>query len=245
MIFFKAGLGAEEGITFKQELAGLLRELCGKSKHINHRGSITCPAISKYNGTMPVDYSSLDDGKLIVLIADSDSNALSELYDRYKRLVFSLALRIVGDQAASEEITQDVFFRIWNKAETYQPEQAKVSTWLTSIARYRSIDLLRRRGVRPESNSVSWPELSHSAIPGTDGREPEENASRSLQGERVRTALDQLPSEQRQALSLAYYQGFSHSQIAEELDIPLGTIKTRIRLGMQKLRQILQEEQSV
>ena len=191
-----------------------------------------------------MDYSSLDDGKLITLVANSDSNALSELYDRYNRLVFSLALRIVGDQAASEEITQDVFLRIWKKAETYQPEQAKLSTWLTSIARYRSIDLLRRRGVRPESNSVSWPELSYSAIPSTDGRGPEENASRSLQGERVRAALEQLPKEQLQALSLAYYQGFSHSQIAEELDIPLGTIKTRIRLGMQKLRQMLQEEQS-
>lgn len=191
-----------------------------------------------------MDYSSLDDGKLITLVAKGNSNALSELYDRYNRLVFSLALRIVGDQAASEEITQDVFLRIWKKAETYQPEQAKVSTWLTSIARYRSIDLLRRRGVRPESNSVSWPELSHSAIPSTDGRGPEVDASRSLQGERVRAALEQLPAEQLQALSLAYYQGYSHSQIAEELDIPLGTIKTRIRLGMQKLRQMLQEEQS-
>ena len=189
-----------------------------------------------------MDYSTFSDAKLIKLIVDSDSGALSELYDRYSRLVFSLALKTVGDQAVAEEITQDVFFRIWEKAATYHAEQAKVSTWLTSIARYRSIDMLRRRGVRPESNSIGWPDLPPGSVPSTDGRRPEDFAAKSLQAQRVRDAVEQLPVEQQQALEMAYFYGYSHSQIATTLDIPLGTIKTRIRLGMQKLRKILIEE---
>lgn len=189
-----------------------------------------------------MDYSTFNDAKLIKLIVDGDSGALSELYDRYSRLVFSLAIKTVGDQAVAEEITQDVFFRIWEKAATYHAEQAKVSTWLTSIARYRSIDMLRRRGVRPESNSIAWPELPPGSVPSTDGRRPEDFAAESLQAQRVRDAVEQLPVEQQQALEMAYFYGYSHSQIAETLDIPLGTIKTRIRLGMQKLRKILIEE---
>lgn len=191
-----------------------------------------------------MDYSTFDDPGLITLIVDGDSGALGELYDRYSRLVFSLALKTVGDQAGAEEITQDVFFRIWEKADTYQVEQAKVSTWLTSITRYRSIDVLRRRDVRPESNSVAWPDLSPSNVPSTDGRRPEDFAAESLQAQRVRAALAQLPVEQQQALTMAYFYGYTHSQIAETLDIPLGTIKTRIRLGMQKLRKILPEERA-
>jgi DNA-directed RNA polymerase specialized sigma24 family protein len=104
--------------------------------------------------TIIVDYSSLDDEALIGLLLQANTEALGVLYDRYSRLVFSLALHTVGDPATAEEITQDVFFRIWEKASTYRPEQAKVSTWLTSITRYRSIDILRQRGVRPEQNST-------------------------------------------------------------------------------------------
>lgn len=188
-------------------------------------------------------YSTLDDAKLIILVTKGDTEALSELYDRYSRLVFGLALKTVGDQAIAEEITQDVFFRVWEKAGTYHSEQAKVSTWLTSIARYRSIDVLRRHGVRPESNSVAWPNLSANAMPSTDGRGPEDKTEVAIQGERVRAAMAQLPIEQQQVLGLAYFHGYTHSQIAEALQTPLGTVKTRIRLGMQKLRQVLEQEQ--
>lgn len=188
-------------------------------------------------------YSTLDDAKLIILVTKGDSEALGELYDRYSRLVFSLALKTVGDPAIAEEITQDVFFRVWEKANTYQSEQAKVSTWLTSIARYRSIDVLRRHGVRPESNSVAWPNLSSDSMPSTDGRGPEDRTELALQGEKVRAAIGQLPFEQQQVLALAYFHGYTHSQIADALRTPLGTVKTRIRLGMQKLRQVLEQEQ--
>ena len=187
-----------------------------------------------------MDYSTLNDEVLIRLVARAYEDALGELYDRYHRLVFSLALNLVGDHAAAEEITLDVFMRLWEKADTYRPEQAKVSTWLTSITRYRSIDILRRRGSRAEQHSVGWAEVSFEAVPRVNG--PEESVELALQRQRVRAAIAELPPEQQQAVALAYFKGYRHREIAEALDQPLGTVKTRIRLAMQKLRNLLQEE---
>ena len=189
-----------------------------------------------------MDYSTLEDETLIKLVAHARAEALSELYDRYSRLVFSLALNLVGDHATAEEITLDVFTRVWEKAETYRAEQAKVSTWLSSIARYRSIDILRRRGARPEQHSIAWAEVSAQAMPSVNG--PEEAVELALQRDRLRAAVAQLPPEQKEALALAYFQGYTHRQIAEALNQPLGTVKTRIRLAMQKLRQMLEEGQA-
>jgi RNA polymerase sigma-70 factor (ECF subfamily) len=189
-----------------------------------------------------VDYSTLDDETLIRLIANTRAEALSELYDRYSRLVFSLALNSVGDQAAAEEVTQDVFVRVWQRASQYRADRGKVSTWLTGITRYRAIDQLRRRGSRPEQHSVAWAEVSAAAMPAVNG--PEEATQLAMQRERVRAALAQLPEEQTQVLALAYFQGYSQSQIAESLALPLGTVKTRVRLAMQKLREMLQDEQT-
>ena len=187
-----------------------------------------------------MDYSILDDEALIRLIMVSKTEALSALYDRYSRLVFSMALHTVGDPATAEEITQDVFVRVWEKAGTYRSEQAKVSTWLTSITRYRAIDMLRHRGSRPERNSIGWDDLTLGAEPSVEG--PEGAAEQSLDNQRVRAAVATLPLEQQRALTLAYFHGLSHSQIAEQLGEPLGTVKTRIRLGMQKLREVLQDD---
>jgi RNA polymerase sigma-70 factor (ECF subfamily) len=187
-----------------------------------------------------VNYSTLDDEMLIGLVARANPEALSALYDRYSRLVFSLAFNSVGDQATAEEITLDVFTRIWEKAETYRPEQAKVSTWLTSITRYRSIDELRRRGSRPEQYSVGWAEVPPDTMPRISG--PEESAELALEQERVRAAVGALPPDQQEALALAYFNGYTHRQIAEALAQPLGTVKTRIRLAMHKLREMLQDE---
>ncbi|GAB4539872.1 MAG: sigma-70 family RNA polymerase sigma factor [Anaerolineae bacterium] len=164
---------------------------------------------------------------------------MSELYDRHSRLVFSLAMNMVGDQGTAEEITLDVFTRLWDKASTYRPEQARVTTWLASITRYRSIDILRRRGSRPEQHSVSWAELPPDAMPDTNG--PEEAAELSMQRQRVRAAVAELPPEQRQVLTLAYFKGYTHREIAETLGQPLGTVKTRIRLAIHKLRDALGE----
>jgi RNA polymerase sigma-70 factor (ECF subfamily) len=189
-----------------------------------------------------VDYTTLDDETIIRLIAHARNEALSELYDRYSRLVFSLALNSVGDQATAEEVTQDVFVRVWQRARQYRADRGKVSTWLTGITRYRAIDQLRRRGSRPEQHSVTWAEVSPTAVPAVNG--PEEATQLAMQRERVRAALAQLPEEQKQVLALAYFQGYSQSQIAESLALPLGTVKTRVRLAMQKLREMLQDEQT-
>ena len=188
-----------------------------------------------------MNYSTLSDEILIRLIARTQPEALSALYDRYHRLVFSLALNVVGDRATAEEITLDVFTRVWEKASTYQPDQARVNTWLTRITRNRAIDILRRRSSRPEQHAISWADVTTEVIPNGNPN-PEETAELALRRTQVRAAIAQLPVEQQQALALAYFKGYSHRQIAELLEQPLGTIKTRLRLGLQKLRQQLGDE---
>jgi RNA polymerase sigma-70 factor (ECF subfamily) len=187
------------------------------------------------------DYSKVDDPTLMRLIARSQEEALAQLYDRYNRLVFSLAFAIVRDRATAEEITLDVFMRVWQKAATYQPDRAKVSTWLTHITRNHAIDILRRWSSRPEQQAVAWEE---EIGPGYDsaGRSPAESAEDLLQREHIRTSLKTLPPEQRQVLLMAYFEGYTQTQIAETLRQPLGTIKTRMRLAMQKLRALLGSE---
>jgi RNA polymerase sigma-70 factor (ECF subfamily) len=175
------------------------------------------------------------------MIVEERSDALGELYDRYGRLVYSLAVHILGDSESAEEVTQDVFLRVWGKAVTYRAEQARVSTWLTSIARNRAIDVLRQRKVRPEGTSVSWQMLTPNSVPKVEGRIPEEMTDRNLNHNRIKDAIARLPTEQQAALVLAFFYGYSHSQIASELNEPLGTVKTRIRMAMQKLRVILHE----
>jgi RNA polymerase sigma-70 factor, ECF subfamily len=177
----------------------------------------------------------------MVSVARNQPGALDELYSRYSRLVFSLALNMVSDRATAEEITLDVFTRVWEKATTYQVEQAKVSTWLVSITRHRAIDWLRRQSVRLDQSSLSWAEITPEATPQANGN-LEQTVEISLRQAQVRAAVAQLPPEQREVLALAYFKGFTHSQIAEKLDQPLGTVKTRVRLAMQKLRVLLETE---
>lgn len=189
-----------------------------------------------------MDYKKLNDQALIRLIARSQENALSELYDRYSRLVYSMALNAVRDPGVAEEITQDVFIRIWDHAGTYQSDKAKVVTWMASMTRYRSIDVIRRQQVRPEGHNVSWD--IESVTQEMDPVDVEQEVEISQKRHRVRQAISLLPKEQRQALAYAYFRGYTHREIAEVLDEPLGTVKTRIRLAMQKLRQLLEQEES-
>jgi len=187
-----------------------------------------------------VNFSELSDPDLLNWIKNADQSALGELYDRYHRLVYSLAYQTIGESAVAEEITQDVFLRIWEKAATYHAEQGKVLTWIVTITRNRAIDLYRRRRIRPENNPLVWEELT--PLERSDGTNIEAEVDRSLMRTSIRTALASLPAEQRQALSLAFFRGYSHSEIAENLQEPIGTVKTRIRLAMQKLRQYLLDE---
>jgi RNA polymerase sigma-70 factor (ECF subfamily) len=182
----------------------------------------------------------IDDILLVKLIADSHTDALKQLYDRYNRLVFRVALAILGDRSVAEEATLDVFVRVWLGAKTYRPDRAKVNTWLVAITRHHAIDILRWQNSRPDLKSLRLDDVFLSN--GPDVLDPEAQVELSLQQARVREAVAQLPAEQRQVLLLAYFMGYTHQQIAEVLEQPLGTVKTRIRLAMQKLREMLLDE---
>jgi RNA polymerase sigma factor (sigma-70 family) len=132
------------------------------------------------------DYANYDDEKLIRLIAQTRVEALAQLYDRYHRLVFSLALSIIGDRGIAEEVTLDVFMRVWQKAETYRSDIAKVSTWIIHIARHHAIDVLRHQSIRPDQRALSWDEVNISSSNPMHG--PEELAELSMLRERVRAA---------------------------------------------------------
>ena len=187
-----------------------------------------------------MDTSHYDDAALLRLVAQSNHEALAALYDRYSRLVYSLALQVIGDSAAAEEITQDVFTSVWQKAASYRVEQSKVSTWLSSITRHRAIDVLRWRSVRAEGHSEPWAEIEDGELPHPSSTH--EQAELSILQQQVRRAVASLPEEQQKALALAYFKGYSHSEIAKALNEPLGTVKTRIRTAMQKIRQLLEDE---
>lgn len=181
-----------------------------------------------------MDYKKFSDQTLLQLMEQKDENALGELYDRYNRLVFSIALNSLGEGVAAEEITQDVFFRVWKNAASYRKESGKVATWIAGITRNRSIDEIRRLSIRPEAEANFW-EDGESDL-WADTADVEQNVELSQQSNRVRMSVASLPAEQRQALTYAYFMGFSHSEIARLLDEPLGTIKTRIRLAMKKIK---------
>lgn len=195
-----------------------------------------------------MDFTSLDDAALLAIISRANtpnnpqlSAAVGALYDRYGRLVYSVAIHIVGDSATAEEITQDVFVRAWEGAHTFRPEIAQVSSWLASIARHRAIDELRRSGTRPEKDRADWPD--DIGLDSADGLQPVEGPENEveaiLEGRHIRQVIASLPAVQRQVLSLAFYKGLTHNEISELLGEPLGTVKSRLRLAMQKLRKML------
>jgi RNA polymerase sigma-70 factor (ECF subfamily) len=184
-----------------------------------------------------VDERQPDDATLIRQIGEGREAALAELYDRYGRLLFSIAYQMVGNRESAEEIALDIFNRVWQKAHTYRPEKSQVNTWLTRMARNRAIDILRREKVRPEKTSLSWAEVNQE--PRVEGLNPESHTSLMMQQEQVRQAVASLPPAQREALALAYFQGLSQRQIAKRLDQPLGTVKGRIRAAMFRLRSQL------
>jgi RNA polymerase sigma-70 factor (ECF subfamily) len=185
-------------------------------------------------------YSELDDEALLRLISDGHAKALGELYDRYGRLIYSIAIRIVGEQGAAEEITLDIFTKVWDKADSYRPDRGAVRTWLSGMTRNRAIDNLRREKVRQNTQRKLWVEKTSSTI--TIDRGPESKVDLSMRKERLRSAISRLSEDQQEVLALAYFQGYTQSKIAQHLDLPLGTVKTRIRSAIIKLRSLLKEE---
>lgn len=183
-----------------------------------------------------MDYSKLDDTALVALIARRDERALGALYDRYNRLAFSLAVRIVGDRALAEEITADSFVNVWRASGSYSTERGRFVAWLMSVVRHRAIDELRRLSVRPEGSAVELDEAIQTAA-HPDGLDETLDARRRQQV--VRSVLAGLPTPQREALELAYFGGLTQQEIATRTGTPLGTVKTRMRLGLLKLREEL------
>jgi RNA polymerase sigma-70 factor (ECF subfamily) len=164
-------------------------------------------------------------------VGAGDTDALRQLYDRYGSIVFGMVFRLLGDRQSAEECTQDVFVAIWRSAGRYEAERGSVSAWMISIARNRVIDLARARASRP---STPVGEVHG----GGDAPDSAELAVRADTSRRVASALAELPSTQREALTLAYFHGLSHSEIAERLGVPLGTVKGRIRLALDALRKL-------
>ncbi len=189
---------------------------------------------------MQVVYAQLDDESLIRLVMQSQPDALSALYDRYSRLVYSVALHVTGDPPLAEEVTQDVFLRVWQRAALYQPGQGRLGSWLAGIARHRAIDVFRHHQTDAGGHSQSWEALPQ--FDPADEQDVEQSVDSTQQQQRVQRALATLPDEQRQALALAFFRGYTHEEVAAALGEPLGTVKTRIRLAMQKLRKLLEEE---
>lgn len=170
------------------------------------------------------------DWSLLERVVQKDESALSALYDRYSGLVFSEAKRILRDTGAAEEILQDLFYQVWRTAERFDAARGSLAGWLLVAARNRSISRLRRKTGKTEELDVN----------GVSFRfELESAAAQNLLLAKVRTAIGSLPEPQRQALDFAYFEGMSHSEIAEKTGQPLGTVKTRIRSAMETLKQVL------
>ena len=172
---------------------------------------------------------------LIKSVAGGDQSAMTTLYDSTSRLVYGLALRILDDTSAAEEVLMDVYMQVWRQASLYDGKRGAPLAWLTTIARSRAIDRLRS-GVQEQMRR----EPLESASMSTTATSAEDFTIASEMQKLVRSALDTLSPEQREVIELAYYGGFSHSEIAAKLSQPLGTVKTRTRLGMMKLREVLQ-----
>jgi RNA polymerase sigma-70 factor, ECF subfamily len=175
----------------------------------------------------------LSDEALVLLAARSEESALAELYDRYGRTAYGLALRILRDKDLADDAVQEAFLAVWRTASRFVPEKAKASTWILTLAHRRAVDIVRREQRRRAEPLDRAPEP---AVEGVD-----EDAFLRLQRERVQTTLRQLPDTQREALELAYYGGLSQSELAERLGQPLGTIKSRMFTGLSRMRELMEE----
>ena len=187
------------------------------------------------------DYKQLSDEELMRRLFRKDKRAFEAIFDRYGDLVYSTALRVLRDAHLAQDVSQEIFVRLWRKPESYVAERGRFLTWLISVTRNRAVDEIRSRGRRLRHETAS-PEEQEREIPAGEGNDPALNAQLAEQARTVRAALALLPPEQRQVIELAYFGGLTQQEISDRLDQPLGTVKTRIRLGMQKLRAALAPE---
>ena len=170
------------------------------------------------------------DAALVARVRSGDQAAMTELYDRYSSLVYAVALRVTGDTGAAEDILQEVFLQLWRNPGAFDAARGRLAPWLAVIARHRAIDQVRGRKPHTDIEELTL---------AVDAR-LEEAADRSQASEKVRGVLAAMPAAQRQALEMAFFQGLTHTEIAQQTGDPLGTVKTRIRSGLQQLRKAFQ-----
>ncbi|MBI1808196.1 MAG: sigma-70 family RNA polymerase sigma factor [Ignavibacteria bacterium] len=177
---------------------------------------------------------------MIQKIKQNQESALSELYDRYGQLLYSFVMRMLRSVEDAEDIVQDVFLQVWNKADSYEQTKGTVYTWLVTMTRNRAIDRLRSKGYKKHSREIDINSLIMVAdeVPSNPHTKTVANESQQM----VAGALKQLSVDQQQVLALAYYEGYSQSEIAAKLNVPLGTVKSRMRKGLMTMRSWLQEK---
>ena len=186
-------------------------------------------AVASQSGSHATDHTALE------RMARGDHDGLAELYDRHGRLVYSLALRILRDTGEAEDVVQEVFSQAWRQASRYESTRGNVVAWLMNLARSRAIDRIRSRRSRPQpvADDVRTVDVPDMAQP------VDEQLALSSQAAAIRAAVDELSLLERVAIELAFYEGLTHVDIAERLELPLGTVKTRIRQGLMKLKDRL------
>ena len=180
------------------------------------------------------DLAHLSDEALVALVARSDESALAELYDRVGGTAYGLAYRVLRDEALAEDAVQEAFLGLWRSAGSFIPERAKASTWILTLVHRRAVDLVRREQRRRAEPLEGTPEPAVGSA--------EEAAWLRLDRERVQGALARLPDQQREAIELAYYGGYTQSELADRLGQPIGTIKSRMFAGLTRLRELLEDD---
>ena len=187
-----------------------------------------------------IDYQELGDHQLMYRVAMAEKEALEALYARYSSSVYSLAMFMLKQEALAEEVTQDIFLNIWTKASSYKAERGEPKSWIMSVAHHRIVDVIRsRRRTQNVTDPGAYDRLETLPSPRIS---TEEEVERRIEREYILEALDTLPPEQREVIMLAYFEGYSQSEMAKILNQPLGTVKTRVRLAMKKLRAALEGE---
>ncbi|MBA2690973.1 MAG: sigma-70 family RNA polymerase sigma factor [Rubrobacter sp.] len=176
-------------------------------------------------------YLTLADEDLISMVGDEDPDAFAALYDRHSRAAYSLGYRIMGQRQTAEDLVQEVFLKVWRSAGSYRAERGSVRTWILSIVHHRGIDQLRATASRQRTK-----DRFEASAEKSQPSEAFAETWRNSQRDQVREALKTLPEEQLKILELAYFSGYTHVEISELMDIPLGTVKGRMRLGLKKMR---------